>query len=230
MRRAGAGAGSVCVGAPYPNRCPVDDWIENDPEVKGTVEVRFFKTATELRSWFTKNHDTKSELWIGFYKKDAGKKGMTYLEAINQALCFGWIDGIRKRLDDISYTNRFTPRTARSNWSDVNIKRFRELSKQGLMHPAGLAAFESRTGKPLGRYSYEARPGTLEAAYEKQFRKNPKAWDFFESQPPGYRRMAIWWVMNAKKEETRLKRLATLIEDSQNGRRLAILARPPTSK
>lgn len=194
------------------------------------MKVRFFKTAADLRTWFAKNHATEPELWIGFYKKAAGKKGVTYLEAIDQALCFGWIDGIRKSIDDISYTNRFTPRTARSNWSEVNIKRVRELSKQGLMHPAGLAAFEARTGKPSGRYSYEARPDRLDPAYEKRFQKNRKAWAFFEAQPPGYRRTAIWWVMNAKKEETRLRRLATLIQDSKNERRLGMLARPPTSR
>ncbi len=145
---------------------------------------------------------------------------------MDQALCFGWIDGVRKGIDDASYTIRFTPRKPQSIWSAVNVKRAQELARQGLMHPAGLKAFEERDQKKSGLYSYEQRESSqLDPAYEKQFKANKKAWDFFQSKPPSYQQPAIWWVMSAKQEETRLRRLATLIQDSEHGRTIPPLTR-----
>ena len=161
------------------------------------------------------------ELWVGFYKKNSGKSGITYMEAVDEALCFGWIDGIKKKVDDDSYTNRFTPRKARSNWSAVNIQRVGELSQLGRMHPAGLKAFDARDQEKTQLYSYEVRNRPLDEMYEKSFMANKKAWDFFTAQAPSYQKVASWWVMSAKREETRLKRLTMLIKDSENGRRLA---------
>jgi uncharacterized protein YdeI (YjbR/CyaY-like superfamily) len=146
---------------------------------------------------------------------------------LDEALCWGWIDGIRKGIDDISYTNRFTPRRPKSNWSLVNIERARELMKRGLMTPAGLKAFDKRDEEKVRRYSYEQEIPKLDRIYERRFRANKRAWEFFQAQPAGYKRTATWWVMSAKREETRLRRLATLIEDSRNELRLAML-RPPS--
>lgn len=186
----------------------------------------FFATPSEFRDWLEEHHDHTQELWVGFYKKGSGKPSITWPEAVDEALCFGWIDGVRKRIDDVSYTIRFTPRKARSIWSAVNIKRAMELTNLGLMRPAGLRAFEERTEEKSGIYAYEQKDtATLDAASEQQFRANRQAWDFFQAQPAGYRRTAIWWVISAKKEETRRKRLATLIEDSKHGRTIAPLTR-----
>ena len=167
------------------------------------------------------------ELWVGFYKKSSGKPSITWPESVDGALCFGWIDGIRKSLDEISYVIRFTPRRARSIWSAVNIKRVGELTKLRLMWPAGLKAFEKRSGDRSEIYAYEQRKGAkLSTAYEKQFRANRKAWDFFRTQPPSYQRTASWWVISAKKEETRSKRLARLIKGSEQQRSIRPLTRP----
>ena len=190
------------------------------------MDVRFFASAADLRAWLEEHHATEKELWVGFYKKGSGKTGVTYPEAVDQALCFGWIDGIRKGVDDISYTNRFTPRKRGSNWSSVNTKRVGELAELGLMHPAGQKVFDERDREKADQYSYEARSRPLAEHYEAQFHANPGAWAFFQDQPPSYRTAATWWVMSAKQEATRLKRLATLIDDSANGRRIAMLARP----
>jgi len=190
-------------------------------------QVIFFKTPSEFRAWLEANHDKAHELWVGYYKKGSGKPSMTWPESVDQALCFGWIDGIRKSIDDESYTNRFTPRKPTSNWSAVNIKRVMELTEQGLMHPAGLAAFEKRKDDKSGIYGYEQRENAaLSDDYEKQFKANAKAWDWFRSQAPSYQKMATWWVISARQEATRLKRLATLIDDSEHGVRIAPL-RPP---
>ncbi len=191
-----------------------------------SMNVTYFPTAADLRAWFEEHHGTVDELWVGFYKKASGRPSVTYQEAVDEALCFGWIDGIRKSLDGESYTNRFTPRRPNSNWSQVNIRRVGELTAQGRMKPAGLKAFEERDPARSQQYSFENRPQALGEPYEATFRANPKAWEFFQAQAPGYRRTAIWWVVSARKEETRLRRLATLIEDSQNGRRLGMLSGP----
>ncbi len=185
--------------------------------------IRFFASGDTFRSWLVKNHDRVHELYVAFYKKSSGKNSVTYPEALDHALAFGWIDGVRKALDESSYTIRFTPRKAGSTWSAVNIKRVKELTASGAMMPAGLAAFQNRVAKNTGRYSYEQRPRTLEAADEKIFRGNPQAWTFFEAQPAGYRRTAIWYVVSAVKEETRRKRLDILIRDSAEGRRLGLM-------
>jgi uncharacterized protein YdeI (YjbR/CyaY-like superfamily) len=153
---------------------------------------------------------------------------MTWSEAVDEALCFGWIDGVRRRLDDESYTIRFTPRRPRSIWSAVNIERVHALRSEGRMRPAGLRAFEARADERSAIYAYEQRRGAkLEPAQERRFRANAQAWAFFNAQPPWYRRNATWWVISAKKEETRAKRLETLIEDSANGRTIRPLRRPP---
>jgi uncharacterized protein YdeI (YjbR/CyaY-like superfamily) len=190
--------------------------------------VKFFKTARSLRAWLERNHDKDRELWIGFYKRSSGKGGITYREALDEALCWGWIDGVRKTIDDVSYTTRFTPRRPKSNWSLVNIERVRELKKRGRMKPSGLEAFEERDEKEARRNSFEQRSARLHPAYAKRFKSNKKGWEFFNAQPDGYKRTATWWVMSAKREETRIRRLSTLIEDSNKGLRIAML-RPPDS-
>jgi uncharacterized protein YdeI (YjbR/CyaY-like superfamily) len=190
------------------------------------VDVVFFETPAEFRAWLEANHETATELWVGFHKKATGRPSMVWPEAVDQALCFGWIDGIRKKVDENSYANRFTPRKSRSTWSNVNIAKVADLTERGLMMPAGTAAFQARDAENSGIYSFEQRPEVLPPAFEEQFRANGDAWAFFEAQPPGYRRTATFWVLNAKREETRLKRLATLITDSEQGRRIALLARP----
>jgi uncharacterized protein YdeI (YjbR/CyaY-like superfamily) len=184
------------------------------------MEVVFFKSQSELRKWLEENHDKAKELWVGFYKKSSGQEGITYAEALDEALCFGWIDGIRKSVDEMSYTNRFTPRKPGSIWSMVNIKRASELVEAGLMQPSGLKAFGEGDEKKSKLYSCEERVRKLDDAYEEQFRANKEAWDFFQAQPPGYQRSATWWIMSAKREETRLRRLAALIAGSQKGQRL----------
>jgi uncharacterized protein YdeI (YjbR/CyaY-like superfamily) len=196
------------------------------------MKPTFFATPAEWRSWLEKHHSQKSELLVGFYKRDSGRPSITWPESVDQALCFGWIDGVRKRLDDVSYTIRFTPRKPGSTWSAINIKRVQELTEQGLMRPTGLKAFEARSGERSGIYSYEQKDApTLSPEYEKTLKANKKAWTFFQAQAPWYQRSAIHWVMSAKKEETRLKRLTTLVEDSENGRTIKPLTRnPPASK
>ncbi|HEV7904324.1 MAG TPA: YdeI/OmpD-associated family protein [Pyrinomonadaceae bacterium] len=194
------------------------------------MEIRFFKTPNDFRRWLERHHATGRELWVGFYKKDSGKPGITWPESVDQALCFGWIDGIRKSVDALSYTIRFTPRRTKSIWSAVNIQRAQELAAQGLMQPAGLEAFAARTENRSGIYAYEQRGEGLAAPYEKRLRQNKAAWDFFQAQTPSYRKLAGWWVVSAKREETRLKRLAKLIEDSAQGRTLAQYTRTKTSK
>ena len=186
---------------------------------------RFFKTTDDLRKWFAANHEKADEIWVGFYRKASGKTGITWSQAVDQALCFGWIDGVRKSVDDERYANRFTPRRPRSTWSAVNIAKVKALKKQGLMQPAGLAAFEQRDEARSRIYSFEQKNVTLGKDFEKRFKSRKGAWEFFTSQPPSYRRTATWWVMSAKKEETRLRRLGTLIEDSAAGRRIKQLAR-----
>ncbi|MBO9683930.1 MAG: YdeI/OmpD-associated family protein [Flavisolibacter sp.] len=187
----------------------------------------FFKSLNELHKWFQKSHGKTSEVWIGFYKVNSGKKGIGYKEAVDEALCFGWIDGIRKSLDEESYVNRFTPRKKSSIWSNVNIKRINELIEEGRVHPAGLAAFKERTKERSGLYSFEQNSHKLSPAFEKKFKANKKAWKYFTSKAPWYQRTSIHWVMSAKQEATRLKRLETLITDSENEKTIALLTREP---
>jgi uncharacterized protein YdeI (YjbR/CyaY-like superfamily) len=173
-----------------------------------------------------------SELRVGFHKKGSGSPSMTWPEAVDEALCFGWIDGVRKSIDETSYVIRFTPRKARSTWSAVNIKRVPELLPEGRMRlrPAGLSAFAAPAEEKSGFYSYEQRETVeLAGADERQFRANHSAWDFFQAQAPSYRKAAIWWVVSAKREQTRQRRLAALIDDSAAGRRIASLT-PPSAR
>jgi uncharacterized protein YdeI (YjbR/CyaY-like superfamily) len=191
-----------------------------------TVKPRFFATPGRLRAWFERNHDRETELWVGFHRKGSGKPSITWPEAVDQALCFGWIDSVRKRVDDTSYMNRFTPRKPTSTWSAVNVKRVRELIELGLMTPAGLRAFEARRDNRIGIYSYEQRPQELPAKYARPFRTDAPAWKAWRAMPPGYRKAATWWVISAKKEETRQRRLATLIETTARGERIPALTPP----
>jgi uncharacterized protein YdeI (YjbR/CyaY-like superfamily) len=193
------------------------------------VEPTYFATPQELRTWFDRHHTQQSELLVGFYKKGSGVPSITWPEAVDEALCAGWIDGVRRRVDDQRYSIRFSPRTTRSTWSAVNIKRAKELIELGRMRPAGLEAFERRTDDRSAIYSYEQRrDAALDPAHERRFRRNRAAWRFFEAQPAGYRRTAIHWVVSAKKDETRERRLATLIDDSEHQRTIAPLRRRPT--
>jgi uncharacterized protein YdeI (YjbR/CyaY-like superfamily) len=186
----------------------------------------FFESPAEWRQWLEINHAIVNELWVGFYKKESGRLSLTWPESVDEALCFGWIDGVRKRLDENSYAIRFTPRKARSIWSQVNIDKAEAQIRMGRMQPSGLAAFQVRIQERSRIYSYEQENHGLNDEYIAQFQKNEKAWTFFQAQAPGYRRAASWWVISAKKEETRLKRLATLIDDSEQGRMIAPLLRP----
>lgn len=189
------------------------------------MDVLFFETAADFRAWLEANHDTETELLVGFYKKGASKTGITYPEAVEQALCFGWIDGVRRSIDAESYLNRFTPRKSRSNWSQVNIRHVERLKAAGQMHPAGLKAYEGRDRRRENQYSFEQASLDLPDEYAAQMRANPAAWAFFQNAPPSYRKPAIWWVVSAKQEATRQRRLATLIADSAAGLRIKLLRR-----
>lgn len=191
------------------------------------MNLKYFSSSSEFRKWLEKNHAEVKELWVGFYKKDSKLKGITYPEAVDQALCFGWIDGIKKKVDEISYTNRFTPRKSKSYWSSSNMKRVGELSKLGLMHPSGITVFNQRDKKKIKQYSYEMKNRSLHQSYIKIFKTHKKAWEFFISQAPSYQKIASYWVMRVKREETRLKHLNILIEDSENKRRLAVVTLEP---
>jgi uncharacterized protein YdeI (YjbR/CyaY-like superfamily) len=194
--------------------------------LRTAVEPTFFETPEQFRAWLEQHHDTESELLVGYHRKGSGRPSITWPQSVDEALCFGWIDGIRRSIDTVSYTIRFTPRKPASNWSSVNIARVGQLTKEGRMRPAGRAAFERRSEKRSGIYSYEQRKkAKLTADQERAFRSHDGAWSFFCSQPPGYRQTAVYWVTTAKREETRHKRLATLIEDSAAGRRLRHLSR-----
>ncbi|MDQ3560540.1 MAG: YdeI/OmpD-associated family protein [Pseudomonadota bacterium] len=189
-------------------------------------EPAFFATAADFRAWLEANHDKVDELSVGYRKKGSGLASMTYREAVDAALCFGWIDGVVHSIDAASYRQRFTPRRKGSIWSAVNIARVAELTRLGLMHPAGLAVFEGRDPAKVNQYSFEQGELRLADGHEAAFRANEQAWAFFESQPPSYRKPATWWVVSAKRQETRDRRLATLIKDSEAGRRIALLAPP----
>jgi len=188
------------------------------------VKPTFFATPAELRRWFAKNAAKEGEILVGFHKKGSGLPSITWPESVDEALCVGWIDGVRRGVDDTSYTIRFTPRRPGSMWSAINIAKVKELTAAGRMKPAGLAAFATRRADRSG-YSYEQliTSAAFAPEQEKRFRKNARAWRFFSAQPPGYRGHAAFWVTSAKKEETRERRLATLIADSAAGRRLGRL-------
>ncbi len=190
-----------------------------------SAEVVFFRSPVELREWLAQHHQDAEELWVGFYKKGSGIPSTTWPEALDEALCYGWIDGIRRGIDKTSYTIRFTPRRPGSIWSVVNVKRALELIALDRMQPAGRKAFEDRNLEKSGFYGYERERLYLDNAYEEKLRSNANAWVFFQSRSPSYQRYALAWVMRARKEETRLSRLAALIEHSENGRIIPILTR-----
>jgi uncharacterized protein YdeI (YjbR/CyaY-like superfamily) len=194
------------------------------------MEPTFFATPAELRAWLEEHHATAPELWVGLHKKGSGKPSVTWPEAVAEALCFGWIDGVRRSVDHDAYAIRFMPRRAGSTWSALNVATAERLVREGRMRPAGLAAFAERQEDRSGLYSYEQRDSArLDEAAERRFRADEAAWEFFRSQPPGYRRAAVWWVVSAKRQETRDRRLATLIEDSRHGRTDKPLTRRPTA-
>ena len=180
-------------------------------------KIKFFKSPSDWRKWLEAHHLAVQELWVGFYKKDSGKPSISWPQSVDGALCYGWIDGIRKNIDEVSYKIRFTPRKQRSTWSVVNIKRAQELSDEGLMKAAGLQAFQARQENRSGIYSYEQRLPDLPDQYRRVLKKNPAAWRFFQAKSASYRKAANWWVLSAKREETRLKRLDKLIEYSAQG-------------
>ncbi len=191
------------------------------------MKPMFFATPAEWRAWLEEHHANETELLVGFHKKGSGRPSITWPESVDSALCFGWIDGVRRRIDEDSYSIRFTPRRKRSIWSNVNIRRVAELTKLGLMHATGLKAFAAREDAKSGIYLYEQNEvPVFDSAIEQRFRANRGAWKFFEAQPPGYRKLAANYVMTAKREETRLARLKKLVEDSTANRRLGVLARP----
>jgi uncharacterized protein YdeI (YjbR/CyaY-like superfamily) len=187
-----------------------------------SAEPTFFATAADFRRWLKANHETAPELLVGFWKKRSGRASIDWPEARDEALCVGWIDGIRKSLGPESYTIRFTPRRKGSIWSKVNVARYEALSAEGRMNAAGVRAFEDNKGRS-GVYSYENAPGALTKAETAAFRKNKAAWSDWEKRPPGYRKVVLHWVTTARKPETRQRRLATLIEDSAAGRKIGVV-------
>jgi len=194
------------------------------PPPSDPPEAVIFADAAEFRAWLAANHDTATELWVGYYKKGVPKTSITYAEAVEEALCFGWIDGLTRRVDDEVHANRYTPRRRTSSWSAINIAKVAELRAAGRMHPAGLRAFEERDRRKDGSYSYEQAPRQLPPEAEAQLRARPGAWEYWLSRTPGYRRAATHWVLSAKREETRQRRLATLVEDCAAGRPVKPLA------
>jgi uncharacterized protein YdeI (YjbR/CyaY-like superfamily) len=194
------------------------------------MSLKTFTSREEFRNWLRANHRSAKEVLVRCYKTHAKEKGLTYREALDEALCFGWIDGVRRAVDDESFSNRFTPRRPKSKWSQVNIRRAMELEAEGRMAEAGRAAFAARETNPGKRYSFEERPRKLDRKAEQAFRANQRAWAFFQSQAPWYRRTSCFWVMEAKREETRARRLAELIACSARGEPIKILNRRPKSR
>ena len=189
------------------------------------MRLRFFRTPADFRKWLEKHHRTDRELWVGYHKTSSGRASMTWPESVDEALCFGWIDGLRKSVDESSYSIRFTPRKPTSIWSAVNVKRVQGLTGQGRMRPAGLQAFAKRKENRSGIYSYEQRSGTLVEPYASRLKENRAAWDFLRAQPASYQKAVNWWVVSARQEATRLRRLKRLKEDSARGRRIAQFTR-----
>jgi uncharacterized protein YdeI (YjbR/CyaY-like superfamily) len=188
--------------------------------------VIFFETPAELRVWFEGNHETAAELWLGYHRKRSGRPSVTWQEVVDQELCFGWIDSVRYPLGGDTSAQRITPRRKGSVWSAINIRRFQELERAGLVHPAGRAAFDRRDEARSRVYSYENRSKGFDGPHEAEFRKDQRAWAFFEAQPPSYRKTAAFWVMSAKRDQTRERRLKTLIGCSRRGERLPQLVSP----
>lgn len=184
------------------------------------MKTEFFENQSMLRDWFRKNHNKKDELIVGYYKKNSGKQSITWEESVDEALCFGWIDSIRKSIDSISYTIRFTPRKKNSKWSNKNIRRVEELIKLKRMYPEGIASFKNRKAENSGTYSYEQPGIEFGDGFLKILKNNQKAWIFFNSQVKSYKNPSIRWVMSAKQEQTRLKRLNTLIKCSEAGEKI----------
>jgi len=187
------------------------------------MKPKFFSAPELFRQWLEQHHASTQELLVGFHKKDSGKKSITYAEALDEALCYGWIDGVRRSLDDTSYTIRFTPRKPRSIWSNVNVKHVERLEKEGRMRPAGLEAYTQRDPKRTGIYAFENAPRELAAEYEKELRKHKGAWEYFQTYPPYLKKTVSFWVMSAKKEETRRQRLQRLVESCVKGERIGVL-------
>jgi uncharacterized protein YdeI (YjbR/CyaY-like superfamily) len=186
----------------------------------------FFATPAAWRRWLAAHHTTRAELWVGFFKRESGRPSITWPESVDEALCFGWIDGLRKRVDAESYMIRFTPRRPGSIWSAINVRRAKQLMKLRRMRAAGKRQFLARTGARTGLYSFEQRKAPrLPAAYTRLFRSDPDAWQFFKEQPPWYQRSAVWWVISAKREDTRRRRLSILIADSSRDRTIPPLTR-----
>jgi len=181
-----------------------------------------FKTPEDFRAWLARHHATETELIMRLFKVHARHRGIGYREALDEALCFGWIDGIVRRLDDDSFTQRFTPRRRGSQWSQINIRRFGELKTEGRVDPAGQAAFEAWNGKPAG-YSFESKALELDPAFVKKLRAAKKAWVFYQALPPGYRRIMTFWIMSAKREETRAARFARFLDHMKKGRRIPLM-------
>ncbi len=182
--------------------------------------ARFFKSAKDFRAWLATRCHTVNELWVGFFRKSSGKAGLAYLDAVDEALCFGWIDGLKKRIDDECYMHRFTPRKADSTWSVVNTKRFRQLTADGRVAAPGREVFAKRDQRKTGRYAYERAHADFDSSLEKTFRADAKAWTFFCAQPPGYRKLLTYWVTTAKQDETRRRRLAVLMAHSAERKRM----------
>lgn len=194
------------------------------------MDPTYFTSPAEFRAWLQKHHRTAREHWVGFYKRGSGKPSMTWPESVAVALCFGWIDGVRKSVDAIAYTIRFTPRKPGSIWSSINVRHIQELTAPGVVQPAGLEAFARRSEAKSGIYVYENRSiAEFDDALVRKFKANREAWKFFQAQAPWYRKTATWWVIIAKKEETRQRRLETLIEHSENRQTLPQLTRKPKS-
>lgn len=184
------------------------------------MKPKFFSTQNDFRKWLEKYHETEKELLVGFWKVDSGKPSMTWTESVDQALCFGWIDGVRRSLGKEAYTIRFTPRRPKSVWSRINIEKIERLKKDGLMQTAGLAAYDKKEDHRAVIYSYENRPREFTPEFEKKFKRNKMAWEFFEAQPAGYRRLMIYWVTSAKQEATRISRFERLVAGSAERKRL----------
>jgi uncharacterized protein YdeI (YjbR/CyaY-like superfamily) len=194
------------------------------------VKPRFFRSAAELRAWLERRHASERELWVGFHEKGSGRTGIGYAEALDEALCFGWIDGVRKGTGEGRYTIRFSPRRPRSVWSEANVARARALATAGRMRPPGVTAFEARDRAQTRRYSNQRRSRGLDAASERAFRANPRAWAFYRAQPPSYRRTSSWWVTSAEREDTRARRLDALIRCSANAERIPLLSPPRVTR